>query len=777
MDDTLYKNLSKSTKELEKMSSILTNISDQINKISASGEKSGGSIISSAFGDLTALLSIVNGFNTLKTAMKDTSEVTNIATSAFSGLTMLLSNIAPILIFAVAVGGIVSIIGSLISSTQNSSDKTDENIEKLNRQKDALKENTEKMKENTEASINNANSIQADYSVTLGQIDQLVKLSGQDGYAGNIEKAKFLAEEINKVLPNSVEITEDGKVAWQGNSEAVEDNIKAIKDNIKELEKKALIEAYQKDYAEALKNQAKYEAELTTAMNAREKAQKEVREAEKLYQDELDRCGPNVEKYKASLDQANEKLSAQNKVLYDAESQYAQNEKAISLYTNAVDSLDGNIESSAKLQAEMYTEMGQRGTSSWSSLANALGDLDVKQAEHLANGLDAQNQEVQVTAQTAELIREECIKKAHVFGDSYDKMIKNLEDKGVVLSESEKELLEQQYNNYQESTLSKSELQKNGFDNMIAQLEESGLSFTEIEKSQLAAQFTNWDEASKAKEGIQTLSYESMLLYLEESGVKLNETEKSHLAQQYALWEENASKIEQVEKDMFENLQTHLNSQFDKMNEDERSKLKDSVAILTEGGTAGGFELCDKLSKSLAANNGNVTKETQDIIDDINEMADNADPKIDVGTNPPSNYEVENLAPEAQKKMGNLSLVIALNTLSKGFEIAGKVFGINILHKADGGFVDTGELFVAREAGPELVGRINGKTAVANNDQIVSGISSGVYNAMIGAMSKGNRNNTTVTAIFQVDGKQVAKQVINAHNKEVIQTGRSPLLI
>ena len=89
----------------------------------------------------------------------------------------------------------------------------------------------------------------------------------------------------------------------------------------------------------------------------------------------------------------------------------------------------------------------------------------------------------------------------------------------------------------------------------------------------------------------------------------------------------------------------------------------------------------------------------------------------------------------------------------------------------------TGEMFIAREAGPELVGRINGKTAVANNDQIISGISSGVYNAMIGALGSSHRANTTVTAIFQVDGKQVAKQVIQAHNKEVIQTGRSPLLV
>ena len=45
---------------------------------------------------------------------------------------------------------------------------------------------------------------------------------------------------------------------------------------------------------------------------------------------------------------------------------------------------------------------------------------------------------------------------------------------------------------------------------------------------------------------------------------------------------------------------------------------------------------------------------------------------------------------------------------------------------AEGGFPEIGSLFIAREAGPELVGTIGSRTAVANNDQIVEGISSGV---------------------------------------------------
>jgi hypothetical protein len=43
--------------------------------------------------------------------------------------------------------------------------------------------------------------------------------------------------------------------------------------------------------------------------------------------------------------------------------------------------------------------------------------------------------------------------------------------------------------------------------------------------------------------------------------------------------------------------------------------------------------------------------------------------------------------------------------------------------------VNEGQLFIAREAGPELVGNIGNHTAVANNDQIVAGIASGVASA------------------------------------------------
>lgn len=53
----------------------------------------------------------------------------------------------------------------------------------------------------------------------------------------------------------------------------------------------------------------------------------------------------------------------------------------------------------------------------------------------------------------------------------------------------------------------------------------------------------------------------------------------------------------------------------------------------------------------------------------------------------------------------------------------------------DGGFPNEGQLFVAREAGAEMVGAMGRRTAVANNDQIVEGISAGVSVANDGVIA------------------------------------------
>ena len=73
---------------------------------------------------------------------------------------------------------------------------------------------------------------------------------------------------------------------------------------------------------------------------------------------------------------------------------------------------------------------------------------------------------------------------------------------------------------------------------------------------------------------------------------------------------------------------------------------------------------------------------------------------------------------------------------------------------ANGGFPDMGQMFVARENGAEMVGRIGNRTAVANNDQIVQAVSQGVANAVSKVLgTQGGSYN------LYIDGEQITNVV------------------
>ena len=76
---------------------------------------------------------------------------------------------------------------------------------------------------------------------------------------------------------------------------------------------------------------------------------------------------------------------------------------------------------------------------------------------------------------------------------------------------------------------------------------------------------------------------------------------------------------------------------------------------------------------------------------------------------------------------------------------------------ANGGFPDSGQLFLARESGAEMVGSIGGHTAVANNDQIVQAVSAGVYNAVMSAMS--NQNGSNNEFHVYLSGREISAEV------------------
>ena len=115
----------------------------------------------------------------------------------------------------------------------------------------------------------------------------------------------------------------------------------------------------------------------------------------------------------------------------------------------------------------------------------------------------------------------------------------------------------------------------------------------------------------------------------------------------------------------------------------------------------------------------------------------------------------------------NITLKGTVNTSTSGKAT------ISFSAYAAGGFPTDGEMFIAREAGPEMVGSIGNRTAVANNDQIVESVSRGVYQAVVSAM--GQSGGTQVVEA-KVNDKVLFEVVVDRNRRETIRTGASPLL-
>lgn len=121
--------------------------------------------------------------------------------------------------------------------------------------------------------------------------------------------------------------------------------------------------------------------------------------------------------------------------------------------------------------------------------------------------------------------------------------------------------------------------------------------------------------------------------------------------------------------------------------------------------------------------------------------------------------------PKIKVKWGSKEVLGFKITYPNGFETYAK-----------GGFPAKGQFFIANEAGPEMVGTMDGKTAVANNNQITAGIAAAVfpavYNAMIAANGQGKGNQIVVTLAPDAKG---LFQVVKVEAEEYMKTtGLSP---
>jgi len=119
----------------------------------------------------------------------------------------------------------------------------------------------------------------------------------------------------------------------------------------------------------------------------------------------------------------------------------------------------------------------------------------------------------------------------------------------------------------------------------------------------------------------------------------------------------------------------------------------------------------------------------------------------------------------AKKAIGKIWDGIA-DDLNGTHEVGGLKFKINLpkVKYATGGFPEDGLFFANHN---ELVGEFsNGKTAVANNQQIIAGIETGVYAAVSKALSQNNGGSQYIANEIIVDGDVLARSVTKAQERQ-----------
>ena len=96
---------------------------------------------------------------------------------------------------------------------------------------------------------------------------------------------------------------------------------------------------------------------------------------------------------------------------------------------------------------------------------------------------------------------------------------------------------------------------------------------------------------------------------------------------------------------------------------------------------------------------------------------------------------------------------------------------------ATGGFPESGQMFIAREAGAEMVGNIGRRTAVANNDQIVNGIANGVAEANDEQNALLREQNSLLRAIYEKESGTYLDGRLLTNSVEKYQRERGRTLI
>lgn len=573
----------------------------------------------------------------------------------------------PLVAVGLAVGTVVTGLMAFSTAQGNAKRSIEDCSEEIQQQYEdfkSLSEGIDSAKDSMQSQIDDTN---VQVELIQKYIDKLHEMEDEDGYVKNIESAKTLISEINGILPDTVSITEDGKVAWQKSNEQIQKSIELLKQQAKQ-------QAYQEVYIESLKAQIQQEQKLN---EAKEKLNDLYEQAEASYNEYLesfengtrryDEQKLSYDEYIESLKNGNTELSDQITLVNEMQGEFDKTSQSVSYYSDkldeAVESIGQTTEATKEMSAsteKAYENIGKSGQKEIGKVISSLKDYDKKIDETGKKQEKNSDKQIKTYQKERSLKLLELTKMADDYGLTYDQIIDLAQSKGIDLSEQEQSTMKAILEVYKNGG-------KNAGDNYIDRL---------------------------------------------------------------------TQEINNGKSDTINSAVSNVNSANSAI-----SKLPLSIKSVVESATSKAKTVVSNAQKNI----GNIN-----IKSTVKEAAN----AKTAGKNAGKSF-----------KNGFSSVLSTIQTTING--VTSLIGSIRLF--ASGGFPDVGQMFIAREAGPELVGTMNGRTAVANNYQIENGIYRAVRQAMLEGKAYEKGGDLYIT-IQNEDGSKIEK-VIKNYNEYMKHTG------
>lgn len=491
----------------------------------------------------------------------------------------------------------------------------------------------------------NLNSSMAQIDATSKYIDMLNDMTDKKGYVDNIDKAKVLIEKINTIMPDTVQLTKDGRLEWQKTPKEIQKTIDALKE-------KAKFEANEQLYVEAIKTSTKAEQERATAQQ----------DVNKLYREK-------------------EELMAK------AAKGESIDEKRLRTLNADIETLGGVIKDTGKLSKESKKAM------------------------------DYYEKQIESTGDTSKKI-------SKTLATTYSGMTKDMVN-----------------------------IAKTYSGNM-----------TDTEKELFAASLKRYTEDKANTENIANRKNDSLYKLMTASGIQLSSEQKRQLDESLKTAQNEKQELERLKGEQKVRLLKILQEQGIDMNSERGRQLQKELETAQEKGLEAGEAYINKMKKGVGS---------KDISPEAKKQFKSGQKVFD------SPFKAKTVINGAWDVANNARLAMqrALdrNPLNATVNVTGGVVtsGISsvIKFRAAGGFPDIGEVFIARESGPEMVGSINGRPAVMNNNQIVGSVSAGVYEAVSSVFSGMKMGGGDIHLTIQLPDGTDVKKVIKDYNSLMWQTG------